>query len=178
MEDRAMKGLMCVGADPGFAHLGVGTLLRDGGGWHYVASQHVETTPRDSDDERMRVLWKWLELVNGDLFVYESQDDVLAAMHRLEQRNARSDLVRDVIGLFRARAFSCGAELVSVTPREMRQAMNLPAQATKHEMRHVLQQIVKDLPPDLSLHATDALVAAITGERKWRACAALNRGRR
>lgn len=174
-----MKGFLVSAADPGFAHLGLGTLIRDHRGWSYVSSEIVETDTSDGDvDDRMRALWVPISTLDGELFVYEDQDGVLSAMHHLGHRNSKSDLVRDVVGLFRGRAFALDAALVSVTPGEMRGGLNLPPTAKKDHMRRVLAQIVKDLPEGLSMHVTDALVAAIVGERKWRARAALGRGLR
>jgi Holliday junction resolvasome RuvABC endonuclease subunit len=165
-----VKGILVSGADPGFAHLGLGTLLRDNRGWRYVTSEIVDTSPIDGDDdERMRILWRSIEMLEGEVIAYEKQDQVLAAMQRLGHRNSRSDLVRDVMGLIRGRAFSLGAALIPVTPREMRSHLNLSSNATKQDMRRVLAQIVKDLPEGLSIHVTDALVATIVGERKYRA---------
>jgi Holliday junction resolvasome RuvABC endonuclease subunit len=174
-----VKGILVSGADPGFAHLGLGTLLRDNRGWGYVSSALIETKPRDGDYlDRMRVLGKAVSTLEGALFVYEDQEAVLSAMHHIGHRNSKSDRVRDVVGLYIGRAVALDAEIIPVTPLQIRSGLNLPANATKLDMFRVVKQIVKDLPDGLSLHVADALAAIVIGERMWRAQTELARAKR
>jgi Holliday junction resolvasome RuvABC endonuclease subunit len=165
-----------VGCDPGYAHFGIGTLEREGKLWRHVDSQHVYTKPDYGGvDERCRPIWTSLSQMTGEIYAYESQDSVLAAKHVTGNRNASSDYVRDVVGLIRARAYSCNAALVSVTPSEIRRAFGLQAGATKEQVAQMLRKLVSGIPTKLALHVTDALAVAVAGERKWNMQRALMR---
>src|SRR6185295_9172299 len=121
------------GFDPGLAAAAGSTLRRIRSSYQCEYVGTYRTGSSLSDDERYQLIWDWIvEYSSGaTVIAVESQHNAWAGKMAKGQTNASAVKVREVVGMFRARAYQLGARLVMVTPAQIRRSLGLPPGAKK-----------------------------------------------
>jgi Holliday junction resolvasome RuvABC endonuclease subunit len=155
--------LIVAAFDPGLAALGQARVRRDGARYRCELAETLHTPAGDTDDARMLSLWQ--RLTAGDVVAVEAQHGSWVGSQREGRSSANAVKVREVVGMLRARAYTLGVRLVTVTPQQIRAHLGLPKDAAKQQIRTVVERLVDGLPRVTSQHARDALAIGIAAER-------------
>ncbi len=162
------------GIDPGLAHTGWGVIEAGPNRISHVAHGTVNTDP-DSDPAR-----RLLKIYNALREILAAQSPQLVGIETLYfARNRRSALpVAEARGVILLAAAQSGAQCVSYTPLEIKQALTGSGRAEKQQVQEMVRVILglREIPsPD---HAADALAAAICAFHMMQFSNAIEGGKR
>jgi Holliday junction resolvasome RuvABC endonuclease subunit len=148
----------------GFARVGV-----DGHRRTLVDYRTLWLDKLDTAEDRMRDVTMRVsdELACADLIVLEDQQpDVHHARGHANKHSAR---LQQLVRMLEAVALVMSKPSIVVTPRSVRTALGLPANATKVQMWNTVRlAFLKTRSDPKSLHVRDAIVLAVAGEKIWR----------
>lgn len=186
--------MTCVlGVDPGVEYCGLAMLTSDGPHWFAREVATVRTAAKTGLHARMAQIHHRIADMLDSLFwqdgsgairasnVYiiacESQDRAFEGHRSRGTTNADALRVQQVVGIVRAQSFRPGIDFVEVEPQEAKIAVlgKGSGSADKGQVERAVRALVKDLPSQMTSHASDACAIAIAGARKFRVDAQLRR---
>ena len=157
-----MSALIALGIDPGFAHLGLATVLRDGASYHVgvMTSHHTVTSDGDATD-RVAIMRDAVRifLESHSLVRVVGIEDVEVRRHRGEKIDPSGILhVARVLGGIEE---VCSRKHVYVMrASEWRRAIGA-GHGTNAEVRAAVERVVGPLDRRTSVHARDAVGIAL-----------------
>jgi Holliday junction resolvasome RuvABC endonuclease subunit len=171
--------------DPGLANIGWAAVARYGAKVDIVDSGYIETSPKDSLDERLKKIWRGLVLPFSELrpavVGYEDQSGPsigarmmgLKAAARGEKAggfNVSNDHVFECVGIVKALAWGYNARVVGVGSQALKIAVCGKGNGRADKatvMRHVMYYFPDLLKAGhkLNEHSADAIAGAIHVER-------------
>lgn len=161
LSSRTRKGtsaLTVVGLDPGLANLGLGAVREVGREVTCLGSQLVRTTPQQSQEERLEVIY---ETVTG--FFRAHQPDVLALEGQYFHRQREvSFKVGQAFGVCLLAAKQQGVSVVEYGPMQVKQALVGTGRAGKAQVSYMVRALLSLKETPESHHVADALALALT----------------
>lgn len=162
-----------IGLDPGFANCGRAVVEFVAGSLPRVLlADTVVTLPEEETEDRLQNLAvALLELGEADLYITEEQHGVREGKRLAGQRrNAKSDYVLEVVGMFRLVSAAYGKRVQVLTPGSIRSALSLPREADKKAIEARVGELCAGLGDCLDKlknkhreHAADAVAIALAG---------------
>jgi crossover junction endodeoxyribonuclease RuvC len=150
--------LRVMGIDPGLTRMGVGVIEECGGRLWALDSGTLKTSPREETADRLKVLFESL----SDL-LREWQPQAVATERLFFKLNAQTAVpAMQASGVALLSAALAGVQVYEYTPAEVKQAVVGYGDASKNQIRFMVERILgPEAVPD-SPDAADGLAVAIT----------------
>jgi len=149
--------MLVLGVDPGLSNCGYGLVNQEGGLTQAVEAGVIRTPPQDPTPQRLLSLRQSL----GQLLA-EFSPDVVAVERVLFQVNVNTAMgVGQACGITLVEAASAGCEIVEYSPNQIKQTVGGYGGATKDEIAHMVQILLKLDQTPKSADVSDALAIAL-----------------
>jgi len=147
-----------LGIDPGLANLGLGAIDAHGADAHLLASALITTRPRDSDGERLALIY---DAVATMLAQQEIEALVVEGQFFHRQRDAAMK-VGQSLGVVHLAAHRAGVPVASYGPLQVKQALVGTGRADKSQVAYMVRALLNLTAAPASHHVSDALALALT----------------
>ncbi len=151
-------GRVVLGVDPGTAHTGYGAVLEEAGKLSYLCGGVIKTSPDTAMPDRLLSIHKQLESV-----LLEVKPDMAAVETIYFNSNQKSAVqVAQARGVAVMTCRMYGAEVVELTPLQVKMALCNAGRADKEQVEYMVRLLLnlKEVPK--AHHTSDALAMAIT----------------